>query len=124
MISGDSSLLYGYGQYVIVTLKDGNTVKFDYDSFEIPWIAPQVKDELTCDVTDFNPAEVEEILILTEGENFCDRRDDWLFDVYLREKDPIRGFIEVTETMVRGKLFGSSEQKSISFEEINKVSYY
>jgi hypothetical protein len=127
--AGDITQLFGSGKYITVTLKDGTKEKFEYDSFSIPWIVPRVKDEFTCEEYDFNPAEVEEILILNENLNSCDEKEEWLFDVYFREdggnvKRPLRGFIEVTEYEVRGKLYNTREDKSIPFKDIEKVSYY
>jgi hypothetical protein len=127
--TGDITRLFGSGKYIMVTLKDGTSEKFEYDSFSIPWIVPRVKDEFTCEEHDFDQEEVEEILILNESWNSCDGREEWLFDVYFRDdgnnvRRPLRGFIEVTDYNIRGKLYGSGENKTISFEQIEKISYY
>lgn len=127
--AGDITQLFGSGNYIMVTLKNGTSEKFEYDSFSIPWLVPRVKDEFTCEENDFNQAEVKEILILNESLNSCDGNDGWLFDIYFADnggkvKRPLRGFIEVTGNEVQGKLYDTKEDKSISFKDIEKVTYY
>jgi hypothetical protein len=112
------------GQYVLVTLKDKSTLKFEYDSFEFNWIVPSVKNEITCKSTDFHISEVEEIYVLNQTWNPCAKKDDWLFDVSLKDKKPVQGFFELSGESVLGKLFDSGEQREIPYSNISKVSFH
>jgi hypothetical protein len=125
LVSVSNSPLLGEEKYVTVVLRDDTILKFDYDSFTMNWVVPQIKDELTCELFDFNPLEVDEIQMLTIGEDFCDKRDNWLFDLSFKDlgKPSIQGFIEVTEENVKGRLSGTGEVKVIPFMEIKKLIY-
>jgi len=122
---GTIPLHAGNAPYVLVTLRDNSTLKFQYDTFSLHWFQPQIKNEITCEVTDFNPVDVVEIWVLSRALNECDFRDDeWLFDLTLNDKGPIQGFIEVTEESITGKLVDTGEEKTILFPEVKKITYY
>ncbi len=124
MVSASSSPLFGEDHFVLVTMRDDSVIKFQYDSFSLHWVNTQIKDEETCEIYDFSPSNLVEIYILNPALNRCDQReDDWLFDVYFRDRTPIQGFIEITSEDVTGKLFETGVEKTIPFQEIRKVSY-
>ncbi|MCP5045781.1 MAG: hypothetical protein GY940_01315 [bacterium] len=114
----------GEGKYVLVTLKDKSTVKFEHDSFEFNWAAPSVKNEFTCKATAFDVSQLKEIYVLNQTWNPCAKKDDWVFDVELQDQKSIQGFFELSGDSVLGKLFDSGNQQEIPFVNISKVSYH
>ncbi len=114
----------GEGQYIVVTLKDKTTVKFEHDSFEFNWVVPSVKSEFTCKSTAFDVSELVEIYVLNQTWNPCAKKDDWVFDVSLKDKKPVQGFFELTGESVLGKLFDSGDQREIPYSNISKVSFH
>ncbi len=111
--------------YVLVTMRDDTTVKLVSHTFSMHWVVPEVKDEITCKITQFEISELSEIYVMTIADNFCDKRDDWLFDVNFKdpERSPVHGFIEVTQEFVTGKSYETGEEKTISFYDIQKISF-
>ena len=114
----------GNGKYILVTLKDKSVEKFEYDAFSFNWVLPQIKNEVTCEVEDFLPADLEKIFVLSQTWNSCDEKDDWVFDVYLKDRRPIQGFFELTAEKVTGKVYETGKIKSIPFQDISKVTYH
>lgn len=125
LFGGSQGLLANEGKYIMVTLKDNTEVKFEYDSFDFGWTAPQIKEDMACKTHAFALDEIVEIYILNQTLDACSQKDNqWAFDVYLKDKKPVQGFIELKADKVTGLLFGTDTEKSISYSDINKVSYH
>lgn len=119
------SPLLGEDRYVLVTLRDNTELKFQYDSFSFNWINPQLKDEFTCEFYNFDPKDLVEIYVLNPTLNKCDQREDeWTFDVSLKGREPVQGFIELIKEYVSGILYGTDVKKNVPFTEIGKVTYH
>lgn len=125
LFTGSQGLMANEGKYIKVTLKDKTEVKFEYDSFEFGWIAPQIKQETVCKNHDFAKDEIIEIYVLNQTLDSCSMKDDqWVFDLYLKDKKAIQGFFELKDDKVTGLLLGTETEKSIPYTDISKVSYY
>jgi hypothetical protein len=126
-IPANINLIFGETPYVLVTLKDNTTEKFEYDSFELNWIQSQIKDEFTCDAYDIDKEKVTEIYVLSLMENPCiegEYKEDRSFDVYFSNRNAIQGFIELFEPNVTGKLLDKGEIKTIPYSDIKKISFF
>lgn len=124
---GSAYSLLASEPYVLLTLKDKTTEKFEYDSFELSWILSQIKEEFTCEAFDIDVENVVDIYVLTLKENTCkedEYKEDWLFDVHFSNRRAIQGFIELYEPKVSGKSFNKKETKSIPYKEIKKISFF
>jgi hypothetical protein len=118
--------------YMIMTMKNKEQVKLEYNEAIIPWVSTEIRDELNCDtVVQFDLADVEEVIVLNEGWNTCDHRDEWLFDVYFKDGRPaLRGFMEVQRTQVSSRAFAadgdqlSAPLRVVDLTEIDKISFY
>jgi hypothetical protein len=125
LFGGSQAMEAGEGKYILVTLKDKSEVKFDYDAFLFNWVAPQIRGEITCKTHDFAKDEIVEIYVLNRTLNPCNQKEDeWVFDLYLKDKKPIQGFLELNAEEVTGKLYGADTERSIPFTDISKVSYH
>ncbi len=120
-----SASLSGEERYVTVTMKDNSVIKYHYDGFTLHWLAPQIKDEATCEYYDFDMSDITEVYVLNTTLNKCDQREDeWIFDVYLKDREPVQGFILVTQENITGSLYDTNEEKTIPFTEISKITYH
>lgn len=117
-----TQLLLGADVHVVVTLKDDTEHKFEYGSFNLNWSGLQVKDELTCKVTEFEPEMIKDIYVMGMSWNSCDKKDDRLFDINLGKR-AYQGFCPLTDDKVIGKLMDTGEEKSIPYEDIKKISF-
>jgi hypothetical protein len=107
-LAGVSGLLaYEGAPYIIMTTRDNQQVKLEYDTQVLPFVALEVKDELDCTPTPFNLEDVAEVTIVNLGWNTCEQREEWIFEVSFQDAAtrPLMGFIEIQETKVRGRLF-------------------
>ncbi len=120
----DQGAVVSFRNYVIVTLKDKTYERFDLDTFQFPWVAFEITNEVTCDRVAFDVEEVAEIHVLNMGRNECEQRDDRLYDLFFRNRPPLFGFLEVQEEVVRGTSLGSGKEVAIPFQEIEKISFF
>ncbi len=110
--------------YVQVTLKDQTKINFDYGTFDLNWKEMKVKEELTCKISDIDPSILKEIHVVSIGENFCDKKDDWLFDVDTEDGKSVQGFVPLEDDRVQGKLLDGGADKTVPFSEIEKISFF
>lgn len=121
LVGGKSLLAADIERYIEVTLKDKSVVKFEYSSFQFNWESPQIKDEISCDVTTFSIAELDKIYVQSLGVDSCDQRDNqWLFEVIFKdqERDSIQGFIPMVVNEITGTVYGTTTQQTIAIENI------
>ncbi len=111
--------------YVMLQLRDGNLVKFDYPSFAFNWIYPiTLKSQITCETFEITKEDIDEVYVKSEFYNNCDEKDDWEVNVYLTNGEEVLGFFKLSDYTVTGKLFASGEEKTIQFKDIKKVSFH
>ncbi len=120
----------------VVTLKDRSQVRLDAATVVIPWTETEVRDEFTCVPTRFRVEEITEVIILNQAWNACEGRDEWLFDVYFVDREPLRGFIRIHDTRVSGRPLASGgpgrdmaqpqespRTRTIPFREVDRVTF-
>jgi len=152
-MSGDN-LLWGAEQYVEVSLKDGSTVKFEYQSFlagnfKFPEKVNRVAAEgetqtfgekrfvlihqADCREESISLDNLVELEVLGQELNTCSGKKDWLVKVYLFDQEKYKGFLSapshnadrvLSEYNMRGILFAAGNERSIKIEDIKKITFF
>lgn len=152
-LSGNN-LLLGNEQYVQVDLKDGSSVKFEFESFmNDNFIFPEelnrpaelgevktfgekriyFKEKNTCKAYSISLDNLVELEVLGMDKNNCDSKKSWLFKIYLFDQEKYEGFLTspehntgqaLTEHNIKGILLESKNQESILIEDIKKISFF
>ena len=152
-LSGNN-LLLGNEQYVRVDLKDGTSIKFEFQSFmndnfnfpeelnrpaepgEIKTFGEKrihFKDKNTCKAYSISLDNLVELEVLGIEKNNCDSKKSWLFKIYLFDLEKYEGFLTspdhnagqaMAEHNVKGILLESKNQESILIEDIKKISFF
>lgn len=152
-LSGDN-LLWGAKQYVEVSLKDGNTVKFEYQSFmagnfEFPEKLNRVASEgevktfgenrfrfvhrTSCGVLGVNLDSLVELEILRQEQNTCTGKKDWLIKILLTDNEEFEGYLDasaynadrvLSHHNIQGILSDTGAEREIAFEDIKKIAFF
>ena len=125
LVIGDYNILSAKESFIVVTLKDKTSIKFQNQSFSLNWVDKIVIDEYSCDPTPFELEDVKDIYVMSLKEYTCggSDRDSRLFDVHLLDGREIMGFIELSETYFSGVLLDTGEHKSIPYRDIKRIRF-
>jgi hypothetical protein len=109
---------------VNVTLQSGETLKFEYDSFEFDWIfPPRIKEPISCQEYELEWGKIREIYFSGEFDNICENKKDWQVIVALTDEKVFRGFLHVSKFAVKGIRVETGEEKSISFKDLKQIKF-
>lgn len=139
--------------YVEVTLKSGETVRFEYRSFIeenitlLPEKAPDSPSGVrslgerrviflekdTCEKRNIGVDNLRELEILGIDLNPCSNKNDWLLKLYLLDLDKYVGFFQtrgdnigkmLSEQGMKGQLLDQSKSVTFRFEDIEKITFF
>jgi len=147
-------LLWGAVQLVEVSLKDGSSVTFEYQSFmagnfKFPERLNQVTaggeaktfgekrfmltHQANCREESISLDNLVEIEVLGRELNNCSGKKDWLLKVYLFDQEKYKGFLSapshnadrmLSEHNLRGILADAGNERLIKFEDIKKITFF
>jgi len=134
---GSSSLLAQQGQETVqVTLRTGEVKTLDAASFELDWVFPvTVMEEDTCEERVIKIDEIKDIFPISLSWSECEKKEDWLFEVDLRDGNYVQGHLKgesrgaaqartgSNEPFVRGRDPKSGKEEMISYKNIKKISF-
>ena len=139
--------------YVEVTLKSGDTVRFEYRSFmeeNLP-IEPEKKldspsqtrwfgarrviflDKDSCEKQNIGLQNLREMEVIGIGLNPCNQKKGWLVKLILLARDKYTGFFQTGEADmgkaledygVTGQLLGQSKTVTLKYEDIEKIIFF
>lgn len=140
-------------QYVEVTLKSGETVRFEYRPFMeanlsiLPEKKPDSPNEVkwfggrrvifvgkdTCEKYNIGLDNIREVEVLGMDFNPCNQKKDWLFKLKLLALDKYIGFFQAGESNigktlagqgVKGQLLDKPETVTLQYEDIQKITFF
>jgi hypothetical protein len=140
-------------QYIEVTLKSGEVLRFEYRSFieanipllpekkpdspdEVSWFGSQrllFQEKDSCELINIGLDNLRELEVIGIDFNPCSQKKGWLFKVNLLALDKYVGFFQIGESNIgkalaehgaKGQLLDQSETKTVPFEDIEKISLF
>jgi hypothetical protein len=127
--------LFSKPGFVDVTLKSGEIVRFEFSSFQIDWVFPvTLAEENTCIKKVLQVEDIKDIYPISKSLNDCQNKEEWLFEVDLRDGSYIQGYVasqskaaeqsegQAKGHLISGTIYSTGTKRIIDYKEIREIS--
>jgi 5'(3')-deoxyribonucleotidase len=128
--------LFSKVEFVDVTLKSGEVIRFEPSSFQIDWVFPvTIMEEDTCIQKVLQVEDIKVIFPISKSWNSCKEKEDWLYEVDFPDDNYIQGYVaSESKSMVKaeglskehavcGTIYSTGKKALIDYEQIRKISF-